>query len=131
MFGSSRRRTGTCKSEFGRICFAKISIIVWQCFRSVYRLSESEEKTFPSYLASSYAEQRPNWKVPVPTLSENALRHLMTYDFPGNIRELRNLIERAGFWRTAASFQWTCCRASWLARLGPNVFRSEQQQAGR
>ena len=34
-------------------------------------------------------------KVSVPTLSENALRHLMTYDFPGNIRELRNLIERA------------------------------------
>lgn len=34
-------------------------------------------------------------KVPVPQLSESALRRLMTYDFPGNIRELRNLIERA------------------------------------
>jgi DNA-binding NtrC family response regulator len=34
-------------------------------------------------------------KVPVPPLPENVLRHLMTYDFPGNIRELRNLIERA------------------------------------
>ena len=34
-------------------------------------------------------------KVPVPPLPDNALRHLMTYDFPGNIRELRNLIERA------------------------------------
>ncbi len=34
-------------------------------------------------------------KLPVPPLSENALRRLLTYDFPGNIRELRNLIERA------------------------------------
>ena len=34
-------------------------------------------------------------KVPLPPLSESALRRLMTYDFPGNIRELRNLIERA------------------------------------
>jgi DNA-binding NtrC family response regulator len=34
-------------------------------------------------------------KVPVPPVSESALRRLMTYDFPGNIRELRNLIERA------------------------------------
>jgi DNA-binding NtrC family response regulator len=34
-------------------------------------------------------------KVPVPSLSESTLRHLMTYEFPGNIRELRNLIERA------------------------------------
>jgi DNA-binding NtrC family response regulator len=34
-------------------------------------------------------------KTPVPSLAESALRHLMTYDFPGNIRELRNLIERA------------------------------------
>jgi DNA-binding NtrC family response regulator len=34
-------------------------------------------------------------KLPVPPLPENVLGHLMTYDFPGNIRELRNLLERA------------------------------------
>ena len=34
-------------------------------------------------------------KVPQPPITETALERLMTYDFPGNIRELRNLIERA------------------------------------
>ena len=34
-------------------------------------------------------------KVPLRPITETALDHLMTYDFPGNIRELRNLIERA------------------------------------
>jgi DNA-binding NtrC family response regulator len=34
-------------------------------------------------------------KVPLRRITETAVRQLMTYDFPGNIRELRNLIERA------------------------------------
>ena len=34
-------------------------------------------------------------KVPLRPITETALERLMTYDFPGNIRELRNLIERA------------------------------------
>ena len=34
-------------------------------------------------------------KVPLRRITEAALEQLMTYDFPGNIRELRNLIERA------------------------------------
>jgi DNA-binding NtrC family response regulator len=34
-------------------------------------------------------------KVPEHRLSEEALNTLLTYPFPGNIRELRNLIERA------------------------------------
>ncbi len=34
-------------------------------------------------------------KVPEPQISDHALQQLMSYDFPGNIRELRNLIERA------------------------------------
>jgi DNA-binding NtrC family response regulator len=34
-------------------------------------------------------------KVPKHELSKAALNHLMSYSFPGNIRELRNLIERA------------------------------------
>lgn len=34
-------------------------------------------------------------KVPQRRITEAALQQLMTYDFPGNIRELRNLIERA------------------------------------
>ncbi len=34
-------------------------------------------------------------KIPLRRLTVAALQQLMTYDFPGNIRELRNLIERA------------------------------------
>ena len=34
-------------------------------------------------------------KVPLRRITEAALEQLVTYDFPGNIRELRNLIERA------------------------------------
>jgi len=34
-------------------------------------------------------------KVPLRRVSTGAMRALMTYDFPGNIRELRNLVERA------------------------------------
>jgi two-component system response regulator PilR (NtrC family) len=33
--------------------------------------------------------------VPVPRLSPDALEELMKYDFPGNVRELENLLERA------------------------------------
>ena len=33
--------------------------------------------------------------VPAPRLSEPALEELMAYDFPGNVRELENLLERA------------------------------------
>src|SRR5690606_37691463 len=33
--------------------------------------------------------------VPVPRLSPEALEELMKYDFPGNVRELENLLERA------------------------------------
>lgn len=33
--------------------------------------------------------------LPERQLSENALRHLRSYEFPGNVRELRHLIERA------------------------------------
>jgi two-component system response regulator PilR (NtrC family) len=33
--------------------------------------------------------------VPAPRLSEKALAELMAYDFPGNVRELENILERA------------------------------------
>ena len=35
------------------------------------------------------------WKQPAPTLSERALEALCHYAFPGNIRELENILERA------------------------------------
>ena len=40
-------------------------------------------------------------KVPLRRISADAMRTLLSYDFPGNIRELRNLVERACILSTA------------------------------
>src|SRR5579863_966469 len=40
-------------------------------------------------------------KVPLRRISAGAMRTLLSYDFPGNIRELRNLVERACILSTA------------------------------
>lgn len=45
-----------------------------------------------AYFIGNFAQ---NMKLAVPTLSEAALQKLQRYDFPGNVRELRNVIERA------------------------------------
>lgn len=36
-----------------------------------------------------------DWQIDTPTLSDDALNHLQSHDFEGNVRELRNLLERA------------------------------------
>jgi len=41
---------------------------------------------------------------PIHTISEDAMRRIMAYDWPGNIRELENAIERAMRWVRARSF---------------------------
>lgn len=35
------------------------------------------------------------WQLPMPTLSDDATKALNDYDFPGNVRELENVLERA------------------------------------
>ncbi|MET0379098.1 MAG: sigma-54 dependent transcriptional regulator [Spongiibacteraceae bacterium] len=35
------------------------------------------------------------WQLPMPTLTEDATKALNDYDFPGNVRELENVLERA------------------------------------
>ena len=40
-------------------------------------------------------EQSQKIGVPKPMIAPQALKHLISYDFPGNVRELENLIERA------------------------------------
>lgn len=42
--------------------------------------------------ASTYAEKH---RVPAKDISTDAMSHLKSYDFPGNVRELANIIERA------------------------------------
>ncbi len=47
-------------------------------------------------LAEYFAERSTTrHRLPAKTLSDDALRSLMAHDFPGNVRELENLIERA------------------------------------
>lgn len=43
------------------------------------------------HFAASFAKQM---KIPAPTMSESAIAKLRAYHYPGNIRELRNIIER-------------------------------------
>jgi two-component system response regulator HydG len=46
-------------------------------------------------LVSSFLEKFSDPARPIRTISEDAMRRIMAYDWPGNIRELENAIERA------------------------------------
>ncbi|MCC6561666.1 MAG: sigma-54-dependent Fis family transcriptional regulator, partial [Xanthomonadales bacterium] len=47
-------------------------------------------------LAERYLDRiAPEWGIERPQLSEAALKALMAYNFPGNVRELENILERA------------------------------------
>src|SRR5436190_5619529 len=47
-------------------------------------------------LASRYLDRiAPDWGVERPQLAQGAIDALMVYDFPGNVRELENILERA------------------------------------
>ncbi len=57
-------------------------------------------------------------KLPRPRLSDDALRVLREYDFPGNIRELNNAVERA-------------CILAATDEIGPDAFASLERTRGR
>ncbi|HEX4643451.1 MAG TPA: sigma-54 dependent transcriptional regulator [Candidatus Acidoferrales bacterium] len=54
-----------------------------------------ERKTDIPLLANSFLEKFSDPARPIQTISEDAMRRIMSYDWPGNIRELENAIERA------------------------------------
>jgi transcriptional regulator with AAA-type ATPase domain/NAD-dependent dihydropyrimidine dehydrogenase PreA subunit len=56
------------------------------------RVRKADIKAMADYFLSLYSRRR---GIPKPKLSPEALRRLQSYDFPGNSRELRSLIERA------------------------------------
>src|SRR6266853_3769396 len=54
-----------------------------------------ERKTDLPLLVNSFLEKFSDPARPIHTISEDAMRRIMAYDWPGNIRELENAIERA------------------------------------
>ena len=57
-------------------------------------LRERREDIAP--LAERYLDKlAPEWSITRPRLSPEALAALQAYDFPGNVRELENILERA------------------------------------
>jgi len=54
-----------------------------------------ERKTDIPLLANTFLEKFSDPARPIHTISEDAMRRMMAYDWPGNIRELENAIERA------------------------------------
>jgi len=54
-----------------------------------------ERKADIPLLANTFLEKFSDPARPIHTISEDAMRRIMAYDWPGNIRELENAIERA------------------------------------
>jgi len=54
-----------------------------------------ERKSDIPFLVNSFLEKFCDASRPVRNISEDAMRRMMAYDWPGNIRELENAIERA------------------------------------
>ncbi len=54
-----------------------------------------ERKADIPLLVSTFLEKFSDPSRPINSISEDAMRRIMSYDWPGNIRELENAIERA------------------------------------
>ena len=63
--------------------------------------------------------------IPVPPISRDALALLLDYDYPGNVRELQNLIARRGLaWPRERSKRGSCVRCSAAKAAPPDPKRS-------
>lgn len=56
------------------------------------RVRKTDIKAYADYFISLYCRSR---RIPKPQVAPEALRRLQSYDFPGNLRELQSLVERA------------------------------------
>jgi DNA-binding NtrC family response regulator len=54
-----------------------------------------ERKADIPLLANTFLEKFSDQERPIRSISEDAMRRIMSYDWPGNIRELENAVERA------------------------------------
>ncbi|WP_342596795.1 sigma 54-interacting transcriptional regulator [Cyanobacterium aponinum UTEX 3222] len=85
-------------------CHARIILITEKAIPEISNLVTHTIKVPPLRVRKSDLEDQANYyisliarsrKISKPTITADALRRLQTYDFPNNLRELENLIERA------------------------------------
>lgn len=78
------------KGEFRQDLFYRVNVIQLH----VPPLRERRED-IPLLANSFLAELAGEWQIPLPRLSRAAMDRLQGYRFPGNVRELENILERA------------------------------------
>ncbi|MCG8533652.1 MAG: sigma-54 dependent transcriptional regulator [Pseudomonadales bacterium] len=76
--------------EFRQDLFYRINVI--QVSVPPLRERDQDIVTLSNYFLHRLAK---NWEMDLPTLSPNAINALEAYAFPGNVRELENILERA------------------------------------
>jgi len=69
-----------------------------------------ERKADILHLVNTFLEKFSDPARPIQSISEDAMRRIMGYDWPGNIRELENAIERAVALGSGPILQWATCR---------------------
>jgi transcriptional regulator with GAF, ATPase, and Fis domain len=79
------RRGAFRKDLYYRICANEIGI-------PPLRVRKADIPLLAGYFAERFAKE---WKTPIAALDENALDLLRGYDFPGNVRELKGMLECA------------------------------------
>jgi two-component system response regulator PilR (NtrC family) len=78
------------QGEFRQDLFYRINVI--QITVPALRERKDDIGTLAEHMLKSLANE---WQMDLPRLSPSALQALRNYDFPGNVRELQNILERA------------------------------------
>lgn len=97
-------RPGEARSSEARISKARILIVAEKTQSNIercvglmikvppLRVRKADIKAQVEYYTGLYVRSR---GIPKPQITPEALRRLQSYDFPGNLKELKNLVERA------------------------------------